>query len=577
MRDQLRWIHEVYRLNRVGVWLALAAAVLAALAEVAAVALYYPVFALLTGMEPGGGLGGRLLMAARGLLGTEPGLASVLAVLVGLLCTRAAFVFLARVVSNHYEMHFNVLLKRRFLERFTAATWDFIIRMQPGPLLNTFSTYTRSASRGLFYLVELVIGLVACGAYLTFAVFTSPALAAFVGITAVVVTPLLRAIYWRIKRLGDRNIELHNKLTGKFVEYLRGFKTFKGMSLERFYLRELDRDLVDFSRNERASYRLQAGLQAIGEPLFAAIGAVFLLAAYAWFAVPLETIVIFLVLLTRLYARLTELQSNLGRLVRNAPEMRSCEEFAAAALAAAEPRGGRRVEERIAVLDLDDVDISYPDGTCVLKALSLRLPVERGLIAIVGPSGIGKSTLLDVLSALLLPSRGRYRINGVDVRDLDVGAFRARVGFVPQSPVLFSRSVLENVSLRPPVETDRAGVEAAARMADAHDFIIRLAKGYDTIMGEVGAALSLGQIQRISIARALYQQPEILFFDEPTSALDMRAATEVMRVITRLAERYPVLLVSHSDDVVKHAGTHVVLDERGVRVVESAPVTAAAP
>jgi ABC-type transport system involved in cytochrome bd biosynthesis fused ATPase/permease subunit len=104
-----------------------------------------------------------------------------------------------------------------------------------------------------------------------------------------------------------------------------------------------------------------------------------------------------------------------------------------------------------------------------------------------------------------------------------------------------------------------------------------LANGYDTTMGEVGAALSLGQIQRISIARALYQQPEILFFDEPTSALDMRAATEVMRVITRLAERYPVLLVSHSDDVVKHAGTHVVLDEQGVRVVESAPVTAAAP
>jgi ATP-binding cassette, subfamily B, bacterial len=233
------------------------------------------------------------------------------------------------------------------------------------------------------------------------------------------------------------------------------------------------------------------------------------------------------------------------------------------------------VEGRIAALELDDVDVAYPDGTCVLSSVSLRLPVERGLIAVVGPSGIGKSTLLDVLSGILPPSRGHYRINGLDVRDLDLRALRARVGFVPQTPVLFARSILENVSLRPPAETDRARVEVAARMADAHEFVTRLANGYETVMGQAGAALSLGQVQRLSIARALYQEPEILFCDEPTSALDVRAATEVMRVITRLAERYPVLLVSHSDDVVKHAATHVVLDGRAVRVLERTPAEAA--
>jgi ABC-type multidrug transport system fused ATPase/permease subunit len=357
MREQLRAVWEVYTLNRTGVRLAIIAAVLAALVELAAIALYYPVFALLTGASPTGGFGGRLLGAGRVILGDQPGLVTVLAVLVALLCARAAFLYLSRVVSNHYEMEFNLRLKRRFLQRFTAAAWDFVIRTQPGPLLNIFSTYTKSASRGLFYLVELAIDVVACLGYLGFALFTSPALAIFVALAALVVAPLLRAIYWRIKRLVERNIELQNVLSHQFLEYVRGFKTFKGMSLERFYLRQLDRDLVAFTHNERASYRVQAALQAAGEPLFASVGALFLLGAHYWFAVGLETVVIFLVLLTRMYGRLNELQLNLGKLVRNAPEVRTCERFETAAVEAAEPAGGRTLEGRIASLELDDVDV----------------------------------------------------------------------------------------------------------------------------------------------------------------------------------------------------------------------------
>lgn len=570
MDRRARWIVELYRRNRPGVLTALGFAALAALVEVASFTLYYPILALLVGTEPPGRSGALVMGTVRHLLGAQPPLALVLGLLGGLVLVRSACLYVSRVVSNHYELRFNQELKRQFLGRFTAASWDFVIRSKSGTLLNTFSTYTTSASRALFYLVELLIDVVSCAAYLGFAVYASPLLAVLVGVSALVATPTLKRIYWRIKVLVERSMAVQNELANKFLEYLRGFKTFKSMSLERFYVDKLDRDLAVYTDTERRSYRVQAALQAAGEPFFTVLGAGFLLGAHYGFGVSLETLVIFVVLLNRTYTRLNSLQANAGKLLRNAPALDAFREFTTLAAAAAEPVGGLPLERRIDLIELEGVAFTYPDGTLVLQDLSFRLNVERGLVVIVGPSGAGKSTLLDLLSGLVRPTAGTLRINGIDTRQLDLRSLRERIGVVPQSPVLFDRSIAENISLREPGETDRERVEAAARLADAHDFVARLSDGYDTVMGEAGASLSLGQIQRISIARALYRKPEILFCDEPTSALDARAAGEVMQVIERIAASYPVLLVSHSGAVRRAAQTLLVVEAAGVKVTELA-------
>ena len=150
MREQLRWIHEVYRLNRVGVLAASALTVGAAAVEVASIALYYPILAIMTGTSVEQGVGAAAITPIRRLLGVEPGLLAILTMLVGLLILRAVFLYASRVVSNRFELQFNLHLKRRFLRRFTESTWDFIIRSKSASLLNIFSTYTTAASRGLF-------------------------------------------------------------------------------------------------------------------------------------------------------------------------------------------------------------------------------------------------------------------------------------------------------------------------------------------------------------------------------------------------------------------------------------------
>ncbi len=573
MPDRWRWIYEVYRRNWAGVLAALVLTALAAAVEIASMAMYYPVLAIFTGASVTGRVGARLVGLVSGIIGARPGLASILALLVFLMVLRAGLLYLSRIVSNHYELEFQLALKREFLRRFAEASWEFIIRSKSGSILNIFGSHTSEASRGLFCLVEFLMDVVSCAAYLGFAVYVSPTLAVFIVAAGLVVGPVVRSIYGRIRALVQQRIAVQNELANKFLDYLRGIKTFKSMSLERFYLREIDADLRAFNANQRRSQRVQATLTAIGQPLFGVIGAAFLLVAYYRFAVGMETVVIFFALLTRTYTQLNGLQVNFGRLIAHLPAIRACHDFEVEAAAAGEMAGGSPLAGRISVIELDRVGFAYPDGTRVFESVSLALGVDRGLFAIAGPSGTGKTTLLDLLSALVRPTSGAIRINGTDVRALDLRALRARFGFVPQSPVLFNRSVKENISLREEAETDLEGVEAAARMADAHEFIARLARGYDTVMGEEGASLSLGQIQRVSIARALYQRPEILFFDEPTSALDPRAAAEVMRVIERIAETYPVFLVSHSEDTRRNAQTLLVLDGGTVRVVEPAQAT----
>jgi len=573
-REQARWLGGILRQNRTGLLLALGLTLLSTSLDVATLVLYYPILALLTGASVADGIGMRLVSRVWGVFGVSPGLLTILGLLVALLVFRSGCLYVLRVVIKHYELDFNLRLRREFLRRFAASTWEFIIRSKPGSLLNLFAEYTTSTSRALFSVVELMDDVISCLGFLAVAVYASPVLALFILAAAVIVGPILRRIYWGVKALIRRRIQLQNQLANKFLDYLGGFKTFKSMSLETFYLRALDRDLETFTANERRSYKLQVALNLLGQPLFALVGAGFLIVAHYGFSVGVETVVIFFVILTKTYARLNSLQISLGRLVQSAPAVQTLREFDREAAAAGERGDGQVLEGRIATVEFDRVGFTYPDGTPVFEGVSFTLRVERGLIVITGPSGIGKSTLLDLLSALLLPSSGIVRINGVDARDLDLRALRSRMGFVPQVPVLFDRTIKENISLREDDETDPARVEEAARLADAHEFIARLARGYDTLMGEDGASLSLGQNQRISMARALYQKPELLFFDEPTSALDAHSAREVMKVIERVAESYPVFLVSHSEEIQRKAQTLIVLDRAGVKVVERGPVGA---
>jgi len=204
------------------------------------------------------------------------------------------------------------------------------------------------------------------------------------------------------------------------------------------------------------------------------------------------------------------------------------------------------------------------DGPAVLSDISIDVPAGQ-MIGIVGPSGSGKSTLARLVQRLYTPESGRVLIDGIDLAMVDTTWLRRQIGGVLQQNVLFNSSARENIALADPgMPLER--VSAAAALAGAHEFILELPHGYDTIIGERGASLSGGQCQRIAIARALLANPRILIFDEATSALDYESERIIQDNMRRIAAGRTVIVIAHRLSAVRGADRIVTLD-RG-RLVE---------
>jgi ATP-binding cassette subfamily B protein len=181
-------------------------------------------------------------------------------------------------------------------------------------------------------------------------------------------------------------------------------------------------------------------------------------------------------------------------------------------------------------------------------------------VAIVGPTGSGKSTLLSLVARFHEPTRGRIRIDGIDVRDWNRDTLRRGIGVVFQETFLFSASLAENIALGRPDASIQA-IEAAARTARADGFIRELPQGYDTIIGERGISLSGGQRQRIAIARALLIDPRILLLDDATSAVDPSTEQEIREAMRELCRGRTTFVVAHRAATVRHADLILVLQE----------------
>jgi ATP-binding cassette subfamily B protein len=220
----------------------------------------------------------------------------------------------------------------------------------------------------------------------------------------------------------------------------------------------------------------------------------------------------------------------------------------------------RRIVRSAGAVRLEHVSFAYGDGEPVLRDISFDVrPGAR--VGIAGPTGAGKTTLINLLARMYDPTSGAVLLDGVDLRDYKLDDLRSQFGIVLQEPVLFSTTLAENIAYAKPDATADE-IVAAARAANAHDFIAALPSGYDTLVGERGLRLSGGERQRVSLARAFLKDAPILIFDEPTSSIDMATEEIIMQAMDRLMEGRTTFIIAHRLNTLARCEVRLLL-ERG--------------
>ena len=361
----------------------------------------------------------------------------------------------------------------------------------------------------------------------------------------------------RLRRITRRMQERSADITAVMGETLSGIHIVKAFNQEDYEIekfRQINRSVFDFFKKSVRNTTIQ-------RPLIEVMGALGTALA-VWFALqhlPADRFGAFVGSLFIFYEPLKKLSKVNSTVQESVASGNRIFEVMDAKPTIVQDSSAIPLDDEISTVSYEQVSFYYEAEKPVLNDINFE--IGRGeVLAIVGPSGAGKTTLVNLLLRFYDPLKGAVKINGVDLKKLNLRSLRSRIGVVSQETVLFNASVSENIAYGSP-ETSPLEIRRAAEAAHADSFIRELPQGYDTLLGERGLKLSGGQRQRIAIARAILKNPPILILDEATSHLDTESEREVQRALENLVEGRTVFVIAHRLSTIQRATKIIVLDE----------------
>jgi ATP-binding cassette subfamily C protein len=492
----------------------------------------------------------KMVVDALSLVGLEPTLGVLLVTVVGFITIRSLLLLVANRHVGYSAAHIATELRLSLLRAVLATQWQYFLNKPIGKLANSMATEANRSAQAYVFGVTMLAMVVQSMVYMAISLAVSwKATFACLGI-ALVIMAVSHTLVRMSKQAGKRQTEVIKSLISRLTDTLQSVKSLKAMAREELADTVLSAETAKLNEALRNDVFSKEMLDAVQTPLTAMVIAIGIYIALDKWGMPFASVLVLVILLGRVLGQLGKVQKQYQKLVTMESAFWSLRKAIKQAEKAREISEGTEQPRLESAIRLDRVSFAYGDKK-VLQEVSLSIPT-RSLTTIIGSSGAGKTTLVDLIIGLYKPDTGTVYLDDMPLTRIDLKQWRRRLGYVPQEQVLLHDSILTNVTLGDP-ELTEADAEYALKAANAWEFVSELPEGMHSSVGERGTKLSGGQRQRVMIARALAHRPSVLILDEPTSALDPASEALISETLRRLRTDYTLLAISHQPALAESA------------------------
>ena len=484
--------------------------------------------------------------------------------ILGLVFFRGILYYGGNILSAWLDARLSHHLCSKVYDQLLSVGMRFIEQEPDGKLMNTLENETYATSDAVAIVIDLVVSILTVMIFAAFLLLISWKLTFLVITVLVLISILIKTMTRHVKSLSRDGLAADESFSQHILDLFRGLRTIRAYARE-LYERKRFESVLDLVNKINIKLEIYSGfIEPLSEALTAVL-IVFILLFASQYPISFPAVLVFIFILYRLrpyFAGLDETRTALMGSIASVEAVTALLERQNKPYIQSGHDHFHGLQDSI---KFDSVCFQYePNGPQTLQDITIKIPRGK-TTAVVGPSGAGKSTLIHLLIRFYEPSGGKIYVDSLPLEKLNLTSWRSRLAVVDQEEYIFNTTVRKNIAYGR-LDAENNEIVTAAELASADQFIQDLPKGYDTILGDQGVRLSAGQKQRISIARAIVRNPEIILLDEATNALDSISENHIHNNLRNLPANHTIITVAHRLSSIEQAD-HIVVLEAG-RIVE---------
>ncbi|MEN9336592.1 MAG: hypothetical protein RLZZ500_1579 [Bacteroidota bacterium] len=565
LKSQFKYLHFFYRILKVRLMMILLISVFYSLVDALSLTIFIPLFQIASGEETGTvNQKTSYFIQFFEWIGMQPTVNSVLILMIFFYSLKAIFRYIDvfyRVLATSF---FVKRIRHRLLEAIAHVEYAKFVTLNYGTIQNSVTGEILNVNNAFAQYISVIQNLIFVFVYLLLSFITNPKFTLIVIVGGWMSRWVFKSLYKSSEALSLKITHQNNELSGLVLQKTGNYKYLKSTALLSRYLSKINDKVIAIEKQVVVLGKTSAKVMAFREPIIVLFLVLAIFIQMNVLGGKFNAIIVILLFFYRAFGSLMSVQQSWTAFLKYVGSVNHYESFLEELKTNAESTQGSSFQSFEKSISFSNVSFAYQNGKMILDAVNVTIP-KNNSIAIVGKSGSGKTTLVNLVCGLLKPTSGEISVDGQPLSSINLATFRQKIGFIAQETVVFNDTLFNNVTFWDEKnEHNLKRFHEAIKKVDLEEFMQRSEKGADTILGDSGVVMSGGQRQRLSIARELYKNIEILILDEATSALDSQTEKFIQESIEKLKGQLTIIIIAHRLSTIKHADSIVLLQDGAV-------------